>query len=161
MFYTGFAKSSGELLCQKCSTGTFLRENLLGSVKRGSGLGRSPSKCFRISHPLLRFFKNKGVSLSADSDEGLHPSTPQAFEKGLTETLTFVLICAFFLRKRARRKSAGSEKYSQIKAYELSALRRSACTDMREEYRKWSCSRLRPRCSDDMQLLHMQQERLK
>ena len=65
-------KSFGNLPCPKRSTGTFWRGSLLGSVKRGSVRGRSPSKCFRISHPLLRFFEIKGISLSADSDKGAY-----------------------------------------------------------------------------------------
>jgi len=49
-----------------------------------------------LSHfsPLAPFFLCiKGISPSAEGDEGLHPSTPQAFGKGLTETFTFVFIC--------------------------------------------------------------------
>ena len=44
-----------KLLCQKRSTGTFLRVSFLNRYKRGGGRVRLPSKCCRISHPLLRF----------------------------------------------------------------------------------------------------------
>ena len=42
----------------------------------------------------IRGFRSKLCLLLRKGDEGLHPSTPQAFEKGLTETFIFVLVCA-------------------------------------------------------------------
>ena len=73
----------------KRSTGTFERGSLFEAVTRGSVLGRSPSKCFRISHPLLRFFCIKGISPSAEGDQRAPPfGNLQAFEKGLSETFS-------------------------------------------------------------------------
>ena len=89
----------GELLCQKRSTGTFLRVNLFGSVKRGNVVKqaspRSPSKCFRISHPLLRSFEIKGDFALCGGRRGAPPLDPATFEK-VDETFTVEFICATF-----------------------------------------------------------------
>ena len=92
----GLCKRSEELLCPKRSTGTFGRINLFGSVKRGGSLVRLPSKCFRISHPLLRFFEIRGISPSAEGDEGLHPSTPPPLKRW-TKLLLLSLFVQLFL----------------------------------------------------------------
>ena len=94
-FCTNCTKSLGELLCPKRSTGTFWRVSLLGYVKRGGGLVRLPSKCFRISHPLLRFFEAKGDFAVCGQRRGAPPLDPATFEK-VDETFTFVFICATF-----------------------------------------------------------------
>ena len=89
-------KTWGELLCPKRSTGTFWRLIKVRTVKRGSGRGRSPSKCFRISHPLLRFLEAKGdFAVCGQRPKGSALWKPATFEK-VDETFTFVFICATF-----------------------------------------------------------------
>ena len=93
---TNCTKSLGELLCPKRSTGTFWRTNWFGFVKRGGGLVRLPSKCFRISHPLLRFLNVKGdFAVCGQRPKGSALWKPATFEK-VDETFTFVFICATF-----------------------------------------------------------------
>ena len=92
---TNYTKNLGELLCPKRSTGTFWRLIKVRAVKRGSGRGRSPSKCFRISHPLLRFLEAKGDFAVCGQRRGAPPLDPATFEK-VDETFTFVFICATF-----------------------------------------------------------------
>ena len=109
---TNCTKSLGELLCPKRSTGTFWRVSLLGYVKRGGGLVRLPSKCFRISHPLLRSFEIRGFRsklrlLLRNSDEGLHPSTPPPLKRWTKLLLLSLFVqlfsfCCFFNKLYAR-----------------------------------------------------------
>ena len=68
---------------------------MLGSVKRGGGLVRLPSKCFRISHPLLRFERIKGDFALCGGRRGAPPRDPATFEK-VDETLTVEFTCATF-----------------------------------------------------------------
>ena len=91
----GLCKRSEELLCPKRSTGTFGRINLFGSVKRGGGLVRLPSKCFRISHPLLRSFEIKVDFALCGGRRGAPPLDPATFEK-VDETFTVEFNCATF-----------------------------------------------------------------
>ena len=48
--------------------------------------------------------------------------------------------------KKGRHEAVPEKYFYYIKAYALSALHRSACRDMREQCRKWSCSRIRLPC---------------
>ena len=68
---------------------------MLGSVKRGGGLVRLPSKCFRISHPLLRSERIKGEFALCGGRRGAPPLDPATFEK-VDETFTVEFICATF-----------------------------------------------------------------
>ena len=108
---TNCTKSLGELLCPKRSTGTFWRVSLLGYVKRGGQSGEanftyaSPRNAFAFLTPcsvfFFFFFWNKGISLSADSDEGLHPSTPPPLKRWTKLLLLSLFVqlfsfCCFF-----------------------------------------------------------------
>ena len=92
---TSCTKSSGELLCPKRSTGTFWSESLLGYVKRGGGLVRLPSKCFRISHPLLRFFEIRGFRPLRRATRGSTPR-PRHLWKGGRNFYCWAYLCNFF-----------------------------------------------------------------
>ena len=69
---------------------------MLGYVKRGGSLVRLPSKCFRISHPLLRFERIKrDFALCGGRPKGSALWKPATFEK-VDETFSVVLICSDF-----------------------------------------------------------------
>ena len=85
-----------DLLCQKRSTGTFLRVSLHNRLRKGRGLVRAPRKCCRISSPLLRFFVYKEVSPSAEGDQMALPVGNPPPLKRWTKLLLLPFLCKFF-----------------------------------------------------------------
>ena len=98
---TNCTKSLGDLLCPKRSTGTFWKFNKSVPLKGGAVVVAPPRNAFAFLTPCSVFLKQRGISLSADSDEGLHPSTPPPLKRWTKLLLLSLFVqlfsfCCFF-----------------------------------------------------------------